>query len=70
MSAHNTIHHAGLPPTSSLWLVQSNFQVQSSLSRAVTVDREVGTNLRTLHILNVDGKCETRRRLYYNEFEC
>jgi hypothetical protein len=32
---------------------QSNLQVQSSLARAVTVDRKVATNSRTLHTLNV-----------------
>lgn len=32
---------------------QSNWQVQSSQARAVTVDNEVATNSRTLHTLNV-----------------
>ena len=32
---------------------QSNLQVQSSLARAVTVDKEVATNSRTLHTLTV-----------------
>ena len=35
---------------------QSNLQVQSSLARAVTVDKEVATNSRTLHTLNVVRK--------------
>jgi hypothetical protein len=32
---------------------QSNLKVQNSLARAVTVDKEVSTNSRTLHTLNV-----------------
>jgi len=36
------IHHAGLPLASSLCSVQGNMQVQSSLVRVVTVDKEVG----------------------------
>ena len=34
---------------------QSNLQVHSSLARAVTVDKKVSTNSRTLHTLNVNG---------------
>jgi len=47
------IHHAGLPPASSLWSVQRNLQVQCSRERAVTVDSELATKTGTLHTLNV-----------------
>ena len=40
---------------------QSNLQVQGSLARAVTVDKEVNTNSRTLHTLNVSNKPKKAR---------
>lgn len=46
------IHHADLLSRvlGIVRKVQSNLQVQSSLARAVTVDNEVATNSRTLHM--------------------
>jgi len=52
------MNHAGLPPASSLWSVQRNLQVQSSLARAVTVDNEVSTKIWALDTFNVYQQIE------------
>jgi len=69
-STTKCLHHAGLPPASSLRSVQCKLQVQSSLARAVTVDSEVGTKTRMMHRLNVYAACkESSLMINYYRYE-